>query len=140
MAKQNQAAILKKQLVLFDTELVSFVSIMGNDAVEHFSKSFPNQGFTNEVLSKWPERKPTRDNRWEDWLRGILIKTGRLSKSIQIFTKTNRSVKVGSNVGYGSYHNDGTDRLPQREFIGDSYKLNEKIQGKLNILIEKVFK
>lgn len=33
---------------------------------------------------------------------------------------------------YASYHNDGTSKIPQRQFVGMTEKLNKKILNKIN--------
>ena len=49
-----------------------------------------------------------------------LINTGRLRQSIST-SADNRSIKFGTNVQYGRYHQYGTKRAPQRRFIPENF-------------------
>ncbi len=71
---------------------------------------------------KWQPRKVT------DSGRALLVKSGRLRKSIRLTRVTQDSVTIGSNVSYAPYHNFGSGRLPQRQFVGGSTILNRRLQ------------
>lgn len=94
---------------------------VGKLAAEWFKTSFPlsvndNGGRkTNESAEGWEPRK-------KKYLYPALTKTGKLKKSI----KAEKNV-VKTDVYYASFHNDGTDRLPQRQFIGDSKEMDNKM-------------
>lgn len=78
----------------------------GAKAVSFFKANFSRKGFPNNGrLDKWPERnKP-------DYRKGgaLLIKTGRLRRSIRTAAITNRSVKVATDVPYAEGHNEGAN-------------------------------
>lgn len=122
-----------------EAELRKFVIVMGVEATNHFTKSFANQGFTDETLSKWPRRKSLRDIG-----RGILIKTGNLRRSIRVISRTFRSVTIGSDLPYAQTHNDGLrvrgHKMPKRQFIGNSGVLNRLLGNRLNDMIQKIFR
>jgi len=40
---------------------------------------------------------------------------------------------------YASYHNDGTSKIPQRQFVGMTEKLNKKILNKINEKIIQIW-
>ena len=94
---------------------------VGKLAVEWFKESFPlsvndNGGRkTNESEGGWEPRK-------KKYLYPALTKTGKLKKSI----KSEKNV-VKTDVYYASFHNDGTNKLPQRQFIGDSKEMDNKM-------------
>jgi phage virion morphogenesis protein len=51
---------------------------------------------------------------------GTLFDTGRLFHSLQLFSIDSNTRAIGTDVPYGIYHNEGTERLPKREFLGFS--------------------
>lgn len=93
---------------------------IGNIAVEFFNEQFKRQ--------QSPEGNPWQQRKTPDAGRNLLVKSGRLRKSIRIVRADQTSVRIGSNVLYGKYHNEGTNRLPQRQFIGKSKTLMRRIQ------------
>lgn len=55
------------------------------------------------------------------WLRGgTLFDTGTLFHSIQLYSVDPFEMSIASDVPYGVFHNEGTDVLPRREFMGFS--------------------
>jgi hypothetical protein len=115
-----------------------FVTIMGNEAKNHFIKSFTDQGFTDSNLIKW---KPRKSKSLRERGRGILIKTGDLRRSIRVINKTFNSVTLGTvNNKYGVYHNEGTGRLPKRQFMGNSRALNNRLRAIFNKKINMIYR
>jgi len=56
------------------------------------------------------------------------VKTGAMRNDIDIRKTTIQKIIIGTlDTEYASYHNEGGENLPQREFLGDSRKLNIKI-------------
>jgi phage gpG-like protein len=125
----NTQRLLQKQLKVF-------VKTMGVEALNHFKGSFRNQGFTNTVLRKWTGRKRQERGRQ----RAILVKTGRLKRSVRVVRKTLNSVTLGSDVPYAIVHNEGQGKMPKREFIGDSKKLEKLLIKELNKKVLNAFK
>lgn len=91
-------------------------------SAEWFRSGFPesrsdNGGRkTDRSINGWPKRK-------NEYLYPALNKTGNLKKSV---VSVQNSVKT--DVYYSSFHNDGTDMLPQRQFIGNSKELDKKCE------------
>jgi phage gpG-like protein len=100
----------------------------GNVALFFFNEQFKKQSTPED--QKWKQRKDG------DTTRNLLVKSGRLRKSIRILRKTTNSVTIGTNVPYAKYHNEGTARIPQRKFLGPSAILSRRIERmiKVNIL------
>ena len=67
-----------------------------------FKQSFNRQGFLDGNLTQWPKRKGEDDG------RAVLVKSGKLSRSIKGFNKGN-SIVFGTdgNVPYAEIHNNG---------------------------------
>jgi len=105
-------------------------------ALNHYLEGFPTSntelggGRTNISTNGWVKRQ-------EDYNHPALVKSGRLKNSLKI-----EGDSIVSETAYGEYHNDGVDgRLPQREFLGESDELENKIvkfiEDKLEALILK---
>lgn len=101
--KFNEARKIVEHLKKFEAEISSMQTILSVEAKNHFVKSFRDGGFTDENLVHWQKRKRGRDNQG----RAILVKTGRLKRSI-VANKIGRyAVRISSNLPYAKIHNDG---------------------------------
>lgn len=129
---------------------------VGNTARVFFVDNFRKQGFDDRTVTKWPPRKKstyrTRGGKTiDDTTRATLIKTGDLRRSI-IRNPANRAaltVKISTDLAYAKIHNNGLIgkaygkhpfKMPKRQFIGDSYNLNEKVKAVIVKRLDKVFK
>lgn len=97
---------------------------MANNAVNHFKvTNFDAQAFVDDAPQRWAPRKSKRDNAG----RRLLVKTGRMRESIKVISSIGNTRKIGTLVPYSKYHNDGIPgRLPKRQFIGNSRRLERK--------------
>lgn len=103
------------------------------ESLRFYKRSFTNQGFTNNALVRWAPRK--KQQAWP-----ILVKTGKLLNSIRILSRGKNYFIIGTDLKYADYHNEGTNRLPQRQFIGESNTLAANLLAKLDRAIKSVFK
>lgn len=133
-----------KDLQAFKPQLEKAVDAMGVLAANHFTTSFRNQGFTDESLQAWQPRKRTERSRMGN--RAILVKSGRLRRSIRTKRFGLLAVKILTDVPYASVHNNGERsgrgrgfKMPKRQFIGYSGVLNRKIITKLDVTIKRIF-
>ena len=126
--------------ILVNTDLPR---IIGVEAVNFFREGFDQGGFTDRSLEKW---KPRKERRRKDGTMSAREKTrtgrpvltgesGNLSKLRS--EESPGQVVIYSEVPYAKFHNEGTDKLDQRKFLGDSEKLNQKIEA---IIIEELDK
>jgi phage gpG-like protein len=119
---------------------------IANKGVNHFKNNFRRQGFVDETVEKWQKRrKDIIDGlsgvQSKDKGRAILIKSGLLRRSIKKLKVTPNSIIVGTNsTTYASYHNAGTDNMPQRKFIGRSKVLSRSIKSLVSTYVKKAFK
>lgn len=91
---QNQ---FKKAALEFTRLVRSFPKWAGNEAKNHFVDSFRKQGWDGE---NWQDRKyPDKNTK----RRAILVKTGRLKRSI----KVSSNGVVSTDVPYAEIHNEG---------------------------------
>ena len=110
---------------------------VGNTAKVFFVESFRKQGWDDKSVQKWKPRK-VADKRAG---RAILVKTGDLRRSI-IRNPANRealSIKISTDLVYAARHNNGLKNMPKRQFMGDSYNLNEKVKAVIVKRLDKVF-
>jgi phage gpG-like protein len=133
-----------KDLQVFKPQLEKAVDAMGVLAANHFTTSFRNQGFTDENLQMWQPRKRTERSRMGN--RAILVKSGRLRRSIRSKSFGFLAVKILTDVPYASVHNNGERsgrgrgfKMPKRQFIGYSGVLNRKIIAKMDVTIKRIF-
>ena len=76
--------------------------VLGNAAVNWVKDSFTQQGWRGSTFEGW---KAVRNEKRKG--AAILIKTGRLRRSIRIVKMNASSVSIGSDVPYAEVHNDG---------------------------------
>lgn len=138
--------------------------IVETEALNHFQNSFVYQGFTDKNLVKWPKRKipkrkgkPITGKTLEKWMaknegRALLVSHASDTKGTHLansITGEREPGKVTITVDkpYAQVHNDGLlsgrppgFTMPQRQFIGPSEKLEQKIHEKLEKEIDKLIK
>lgn len=178
MASFAEHRKILKQIEAFKPQLNKIVDGAGVLAVNHFTKSFRDGGFTDETIERWQPRK----KRERGGSRAILVKSGRLRRSLRSRRLGNLAVKILTDVPYARIHNDGgiieksfdrkilsftsggrfaktktrkqrkevsyqqqttigahSIRMPKRQFIGYSGKLNRQIIAFLDKNIKKQF-
>ena len=130
MASFAEHRKILKQIEAFKPQLNKIVDAAGVMAVNHFTKSFRDGGFTDESLETWKPRK--RAERGKS--RAVLVKSGRLRRSLRSRRFGVLSVKIMTDVPYARVHNNGERsgrgrgfKMPKRQFIGYSGKLNRSI-------------
>lgn len=119
---------------------------VGNTAKVFFVESFRKQGWDDKSVERWKPRKKktyrTRSGKVvDDTTRAILVKTGDLRRSI-IRNPANRAaltIKISTDLVYAARHNNGLKKMPKRQFMGDSYNLNEKVKAVIVKRLDKVF-
>ncbi len=119
--------------------------IIANNSKNHFLKGFTQGaqrggGFTDTSRGGWKKRqKETRLSA----RKGILIKRGILRAFIRtrsILEKRFERIVIGvRGIRYAARHNEGLDRMPQREFIGDSRVLDKKNKVLIFNRLKRIF-
>jgi phage gpG-like protein len=97
-----------------ETRLKQYLTVLptkvGGWAVEFYKGSFSRQGFIDSHYERWIDRKSKPDQS-----RAILVKTGRLKRSIRVLGVNHHSVIIGTDVPYAQVHNEGeTVNIPAR--------------------------
>lgn len=160
MAKDIQQ--LATDLQRHQRELASYIGskaprIVGKMGVEHFKENFNQQGFVNNGVQPWPERKTDTGRRM------LTGETRELENSIEYESRGNK-VSWGSDVPYAQIHNRGGktkpheirvrrakalkfagkggdvfrrkvnhpgSNIPKRQFIGHSQEFIDKIDDRI---------
>lgn len=146
----------KKYLRQVQTHLEQYLrtnapDVVGTEAVNFFNDSFHNEGFTDRTLKKWDDvkrRVNARDGDRKAHTRYKILSSHRnnLSESLT-YKKQNNSATITTDVPYADAHNQGTNRagrnqnvkIPRRQFVGPSHKLNQTIVKELSKDIKNIF-
>ena len=90
--------------------------LAAQDAVNFFQDSFRRQAWIGDTTEPWPARKSDKTRR--DAGRAILVKSGRLKRSVRKIKADWDAVIVGTSLPYAKAHNEG---------------LNEQVQVKTHV-------
>ena len=154
MAKSNKFNLKQAEQKARKAMEAAIVDV-GNTAKVFFVQSFRKQGWDDKSVEKWKPRKKktykTKSGKTvDDTTRAILVKEGDLRRSI-IRDPANRaalSIKIHTDLDYAKIHNDGlmgrawgrhTFKMPKRQFMGDSYNLNEQVKKVITKRLDKIF-
>ncbi len=91
-------------------------------------KQFDTEGA--EITGKWKdlEAKTIRSRIAAGYGAGpALTASGRMRKSVKQQKLTAKELNIGSNVSYFKYHQTGTDKMTQRQVLGHSKEMTEKV-------------
>ena len=113
--------------------------LIGNLAKIQFVENFDHEGFTDEAVGSDPWKKRKRNDK-NTARRNILVKTGALRRSIRVGpSPTFNRIVIGSyGLNYAKIHNEGSGRMPQRKFLGNSALLNRKITALIRAKMMKI--
>lgn len=113
---------------------------MGRAVAQEAADNFRRQGYENDngAVVPWAPRKnvdyTTRKGKRKPnpRQRAILVKSGRLRRSVRIVATTSNSVTVGSSEAYAQAQQEGNSRgLKARPFITLGRKGKEKLTKKI---------
>jgi len=153
MANQFNFAQVQQRLVRAKREILV---LLPNQAQNYFVDSWQKQGFDGKQWAEVQRRKPgfaaykypkTRglQRRTQPILIGAGYKKrgGTLRRAVSSMSRTsqimNDGFKMIVDVPYASYLNDGTDKMPQRQFIGQTRELTLMQDQKINEIITRIF-
>lgn len=94
-------------------------------ALKFFKHNFKQRQFWDLTKEKWRKRKGKPKH-------PPLEDTGNMYRNIQGRIMGNKAVNIYNNVPYSGYHNYGTEKIPQRQFIGNSDELDTRIRKMTN--------
>lgn len=133
----------------FDKILKNMKSIdisldLANTVKNEFMSNFKNQGFNGQ---KWkevqrriegtPEYKYPKSKGTSRRTSAILVRSGKLRRDVSNSVSTghknnNLSYTLVVNNPYAEIHNEGTNKIPRRQFIGMTPELNKKLLTKIS--------
>ena len=130
---------------------------IGTQSQNYFFSSFKNQGFDGQ---KWEEvQRRTEGTKAYKYPKthglqrrtspilvgaGFKQRGGQLAKAVATMSQTssiigNTQIIMKVNVPYAGYLNEGTDKMPKRQFVGQTTQLTEMQQKRINNTIDKAF-
>ena len=117
---------------------------LANTVQNHFLRGFDRGGgSTDASIGGWKPRKRSRSAkvRKRSVGRAILVDRGFLKEDIKKRKISFSNVTVGTRkIPYAGYLNEGTSKMPKREFMGDSRVLERKIEMRIKAEMDKLFK
>ena len=152
-----------------------FPEMAAIEAVNFSKERFVRKNWVDKSVTRWKPRKPSPDWHSEaqkkEAARGsLMVKSGRLKRSIRKIKVTRNSVTIGTDVPYAEAHNEGAVinqavnvkthsrkrkgrtetvkahrrkrkiTLPERRFIGESALLLRRIERQLQREMNEILK
>jgi phage gpG-like protein len=130
--------------------VAKIATIVKVEGLQFISDNFVNQGFeaSSGSYKKWQQRKFTKNKKLQKRAgRSILVDSGNLRRAWDSESRVSGPKVVFSNsMPYAQVHNEGGHagrgagfEMPQRQMIGDSQALDDRILLKLNKLFDQMF-
>jgi hypothetical protein len=125
---------------------------LGAQAVNFFVRSWDKQGFDDGGVKQWAEVnrriKGTAEYKYPKTkglsrrTKPILVQTGQTRRAVSasLRTATFQKVELIVPVPYAEYLNEGTDKMPQRQFMGHSKTLQNLQVAEIEKQVNKAFK
>lgn len=149
---RNKGFRFKKAFEAAGGITAQLASPIGNIAKQEFEENFDRQGFMDNRLERWKEvqrripgtqsyKRATPSGRSAPILRGR--GSGVLAKSIRVVRATSRLIRlstIGKANNYAAYHNDGSGKIPKRQFMGNSKNLDRLIIKRIDREIMKALR
>jgi phage gpG-like protein len=118
--------------------------VISVEAEAFHEDNFQNEGFTDRSLQKWPARKPSKK---ETKRRALLVKTTALKKAATKGRVSGNQVDFIFPSTYMGVHNEGGRAgrgkgfdMPKRQFVGKSHELEQRIERKARLLLDRKFR
>ena len=102
-------------------------------SLRFFKENYRKQGFWDRSFRKWKSRKDSKPH-------PILYKSGKLFRSIRVKSRSAFKIIISSDTAYGSFHNKGTQKLPKRQFLGNSAELTRQHLKIIDKEMKKLFR
>ena len=118
-------------------------------AQSSFVKNFNDESFFGKKWQQVQRRqegtkayKYPKTKKLSRRVKPILIGTGKLKREVNssIRQATFEEIRLGVDLPYAAAQNEGTNKIPQREFMGNSPILEKKIKDKIKKSISQIFK
>lgn len=130
--------------------------LLSNQAQNYFVSSWKKQGFDGrewkEVQRRKPETKAYKYPKAKGLQRrispilvgaGFNVRGGTLRRAVSSMARTaninNGGFRMIVDLPYAGYLNEGTGRMPKRQFIGQTAELTQMQQKKITQVIDKIW-
>ncbi|WP_281322887.1 phage virion morphogenesis protein [Flavobacterium aestivum] len=152
-----------------------FPEMAAIEAVNFSKERFVRKNWVDRTVTAWPARKPSPEWHSEAQKKAaargsLMVKSGRLKRSIRKIKVTRNSVTIGTDVPYAEAHNEGAEintavnikshsrkrkgrestvkahrrkrkiKLPERRFIGESAVLLRRVERLVQKEINEILK
>jgi phage gpG-like protein len=152
-----------------------FPEMAAIEAVNFSKERFVRKNWVDRTVTKWKPRKPSPEWHSEEQKKAaargsLMVKSGRLKRSIRKLNVTRNSVTIGTDVPYAETHNEGAEinttvnvkthsrkrkgreetvkahrrkrkiKIPERRFIGESAILMRRIERFVQREINEILK
>ncbi|REH00283.1 phage virion morphogenesis protein [Flavobacterium aquicola] len=152
-----------------------FPEMAAIEAVNFTKERFVRKNWVDKSVTRWKARKPSPEWHSEEQKRAasrgsLMVKSGRLKRSIRKIKVTRNSVTIGTDVPYAEAHNEGAVinttvnvkahsrkrkgrehqvkafrrkrkiTLPERRFIGESAVLGRRLERLIQREITEILK
>lgn len=139
-----------KVLLHLDQVKKELPPILANQAQRFFANTWQTNGLNGSWEGKeWetPKRRIEGTPEYKYPKRGLqrtratLVKSGALRRAVAQSVRLVSFEKIELVVGipYAAYHNEGTDKIPQRQFMGHGPTLEKKQIEKIEQYINKIW-
>lgn len=115
----------------FDKVIDNIKDDWAKQSLEFYKYWFRQAQFWDKTKEKWEKRKKA-------YSHPPLKKSGKMFTNIKSKV-TGDNVLIYNNTPYSGFHNEGTDKIPQRQFIGESDELNSRLLKIADKQIEQFF-
>jgi phage gpG-like protein len=102
-----------------------FLTIIEVETENFVDDNFEREGYTDTGFTAWQPRKDPKND------RKLLNKSGDLKRAATTARRNHRFVEFILNQPYAQPHNEGSDRMPKRQYIGRSIVLEKKVYDKI---------
>lgn len=154
---------------------IKFPELAAIEAVNFSKERFVRKNWVDKSVSAWKARKPSPEWHSEEQKKAatrgsLMVKSGRLKRSIRKIKVTRNSVTIGTDVPYAEAHNEGAVinqtinvkkhsrkrkgrtetvkahrrkrkiTLPKRQFIGESAVLLRRVERLVQREINEILK
>ncbi|CAB4126206.1 hypothetical protein UFOVP153_42 [uncultured Caudovirales phage] len=122
--------------------------VVANDTKNYFVEEYNKQEWNGnkweQVQRKIPGTKAYKyPKKGADARHGraILVKTGKLRRAVagSLIKATWPTIRFEVKSDYGIYHNEGSNKLPQRQFMGDTMKLRQRQLEKIKSYMQRIW-
>lgn len=146
MRSHSFEQVLRKQYRELIKQKEDLPQIVGTVALRHFKRGMQQEGFIDRRLKRWPEvqrRTPGHPRFNPKRQQKILVGpgSGGIQNTLRIKRATFKETIISSmGKKYAAYHNEGSGKLPKRQFLGNSVKLERQVEYIIKDEFDKAFR